>query len=181
MSYSMSVKLKNKEEVQKVLTFFNDNQDFINQFTSTDKNTFNKNGFILESGESVAYTPSKNKNHFISYGASSIPFYVWAVMAFLAYKNEVKNNKNEYFFYYDDERLKIDTFKEEPTDLHSTHFCILETTGEPILRKKPILSYLLNPNDEKKVAKLIRELNILWDNYDWKNTNTSNNKKSLAI
>lgn len=106
MGYSLAVKYKNAEELERMNDFYMSNLDIVKELSDAEGRNDSEEYSFLHANERLSYSP--NLKNLLGYdGGSGRAYYFELLIAWMAVKSNYKDKTKEPFFYYDHEKVKI--------------------------------------------------------------------------
>jgi hypothetical protein len=151
-------KLKNKEPVQFVKDFIEENQNLFMKFLDTDQTLKHEmNAFELQEGINIDYAP-KSKKFLLGLNMGSSPHFVFYLFAWIALKNDIKDKDGNTFFYYDSDKMWVNT---ESSKIRFSEDCL--PLKDPKISQK-LQDYYETYIDFNLEYEIFKSLNMEWEN-----------------
>jgi len=110
MGYSLAVKYKNSEELEKMNSFYMSNLDIVKDLSDAEQRNDSGEYLFLHANERLSYSP--NLKNLLGYdGGSGGAYYFELLICWMAFKSTYRDKSKQPFFYYDNEKIKINDSK----------------------------------------------------------------------
>ena len=171
MSYSISVKFSNKEEMTNMKNFILSQSSLMKEMSELKLYFHNNTEYedIIQEGNELPYSPEEK--YLLGFNSSIITYYIWSICTWMSVKSNVRNEQQEPYFYYDDEIILVSLTDKKPNQLLATQDgIILKSSGNSNLITK--IKNIINNQTHKNIMKqqqLLLKLNDNWNDYNFKN------------
>jgi hypothetical protein len=158
MGYSVCVKFKNAAEQQKMNDFYSSNSDIVESLSKAEGRGDVQNYLELHVDDRLSYAP-KAKYLLGFDGPSGRPYYFELLITWMAVKSTYRDKSNEAFFYYDNEKIKINQNDSFLMKVNEQGIQTGDTFSKLFKENKTRLEFnLFGVKDFEKYGKTVEEL-----------------------